>query len=151
MTARSVEKEIYTQLYDALETIEKLKQEIKKIKIEHKEEMQSLKKEITHLKHDIKIKNKQIEIKDRTIEKLKGEILRLKTNNKKDSSNSSKPSGTNGYKKVITNRREKSNKKTGKPKGDPSTNLSLEKYNDFINSGNVEYKVVNCNLTNKNL
>lgn len=32
---------------------------------------------------------------------------------KKDNSNSSKPSITNGFKKVITNRREKSNKKQG--------------------------------------
>ena len=41
-------------------------------------------------------------------EKIKGEILKLRTNNKKDSSNSSKPSSTNGYKKVITNSRKKS-------------------------------------------
>lgn len=44
---------------------------------------------------------------------MKQEIKRLKNQNQKDSSNSSKPSGTNGYKKVITNRREKSNKKQG--------------------------------------
>lgn len=150
MTSRSVEKEIYTQLYDALETIEQLKQEIKKMKIEHKAEIQSLKKEITHLNEVIKIKDKQLEEKDKTIEKLKGDILHLKANNKKDSSNSSKPSGTNGYKKVIVCRREKSGKKPGKPKGESSTNLSKEKYQKFINSGNVEYKIVNCNLTAKN-
>ena len=150
MTAKSVEKEIYAQLYDALEMIEKLKQQIKKMEMEHKAEIQSLKKEITHLKQDIKDKDKQLEEKDKIIEKLKGDILHLKNNNKKDSSNSSKPSGTNGYKKVITNRREKSDKKPGKPKGESSTNLSEEKYQKFINSGDVEIKVINCNLTKRN-
>lgn len=62
--------------------------------------------------------NSTIETLNETIENLKKindeqakEILRLKNKNDKDSSNSSKPSSTNGFKKVITNRREKSNKK----------------------------------------
>ena len=41
------------------------------------------------------------------------EILKLKNKNNKDSSNFSKPSRTNGYKKMITNCKEKSNKKQG--------------------------------------
>ena len=60
----------------------------------------------------VKSLNKTIENLNKTIEQLKKineeqaqEILRLKSKNNKDSSNSSKPSGTNGYKKVITNRR----------------------------------------------
>lgn len=49
-------------------------------------------------------------------QKLLLEIERLKNNNNKDSSNSSKPSSTNGYKKVITNNRNKSTKKqSGQP------------------------------------
>ena len=69
-----------------------------------------------------------------SLEELKAEILRLKANNKKDSSNSSKPSSTNGYKKVITNTRQKSENKKGKPVGSSSTNLSLEKLNKFLTS-----------------
>ena len=54
--------------------------------------------------------NVQIKNLNNIIIDLKKEILRLKSKNDKDSSNSSKPSSTNGYKKVITNRREKSDK-----------------------------------------
>lgn len=58
-------------------------------------------------------KDKQIEKLTDENQKMKQEIKRLKNQNQKDSSNSNKPSGTNGFKKVITNRREKSNKKQG--------------------------------------
>ena len=54
--------------------------------------------------------NATIKTLNETIENLKKindeqakEILRLKSKNDKDSSNSSKPSSTNGFKKVITN------------------------------------------------
>ena len=85
-----------------------------------------------------------------SLEELKAEILRLKANNKKDSSNSSKPSSTNGYKKVITNTRQKSENKKGKPVGSSSTNLSLEKLNKFLNSGDVSYEIKEINKTPKN-
>lgn len=83
------------------------------------------------------------------VEELKAEILRLKTNNKKDSSNSNKPSGTDGYKKVKNNRTNSNNKK-GKPKGSSSTNLSKEKLDQFLNSGNVLYETKEINKTAKN-
>jgi hypothetical protein len=105
---------------------------------QHKKETKMMQDEIKDLKNIIKKK-------DQTIEKLKGEVLRLRTNNKKDSSNSSRPSSTNGYKKVITNSRQKFNNKPGKPKGFKSTNLSNEKLNQFINSGDIEYKIVEVN------
>ena len=80
----------------------------------------NLTKEVTIQKKEIKQLNGKLVQKDKQIEKLtdenqkmKTEIERLKNQNKKDSSNSNKPSGTNGFKKVITNRREKSNKKQG--------------------------------------
>ena len=82
------------------------KKEIKKLKKEHKKEINQLNKKILE-------KDKQIEKLTSENQKLKTEIIRLKNQNKKDSSNSSKPSGTNGFKKVITNRREKSDKKQG--------------------------------------
>ena len=82
------------------------KKEIKKLKKEHKKEINQLNKKILE-------KDKQIEKLTSENQKLKTEIIRLKNQNKKDSSNSSKPSRTNGFKKVITNRREKSDKKQG--------------------------------------
>ena len=87
------------------------------IKFENQEQ---LLKETNEL---VKSLNKTIESLNEVIEQLKKtneeqakEILRLKSKNNKDSSNSSKPSSTNGYKKVITNRREKSNKSQGAQK-----------------------------------
>lgn len=83
------------------------------------------------------------------IEDLKNEILRLKAHDDKDSSNSNKPSSTNGFKKVITNRREKSNKKQGgQPNHKPhSINNKLEQ---FIQSGNVIEEIVEINKNRKN-
>ena len=55
---------------------------------------------------------------------------------KKDSSNSSKPSSTNGFKKVITNRREKSNKKQGGQTGHVGAFLKDPLLQKAINSRN---------------
>ena len=88
-------------------------------------------KQIKSLVETVKTLTKSLEEFKELVEELKAEILRLKANNKKDSSNSSKPSSTNGYKKVITNTRQKTENKKGKPVGSPSTNLSLEKLNKF--------------------
>ena len=106
----------------------------------------------------VKSLNKTIESLNETIKDLKikneeqaQEILRLKSKNNKDSSNSSKPSGTNGYKKVITNRREKSNKKQGGQINHIAHSLT-NKLEQFINSGNVEEEIIeiNKNENNKN-
>lgn len=106
----------------------------------------------------VKSLNKTIESLNETIKDLKikneeltQEILRLKSKNDKDSSNSSKPSGTNGYKKVIINRREKSNKKQGGQKNHSPHSLT-NKLEQFISSGNVEEEIIeiNKNENNKN-
>lgn len=119
------------------------------------DENKKLLKETNNL---VKSLNKTIESLNETIEQLKKtneeqakEILRLKSKNDKDSSNSSKPSSTNGYKKVITNRREKSNKSQGAQKFHKPHSLN-NKLNQFINSGNVIEDIidVNKNDTNKN-
>lgn len=120
----------------------------KKLLVEYEKE----KKENKELKQQFKTFIKTIEKLTKSVEALQAEILRLKTNNKKDSSNSSKPSSTNGYKKVITNTLQKSENKKGKPAGSPSTNLSTEKLNKFLNSGDVSYEIkeINKNKKNKN-
>ena len=77
------------------------------------------------------------------------EILRLKNKNNKDSSNSSKPSSTNGFKKVITNRRKKSDKSQGEQKGHQPHSLN-NKLEQFIKSGDVIEEVIEINKNKEN-
>lgn len=88
--------------------------------------------------------NELVEQQAKKIDEQAKEILRLKSKDDKDSSNSSKPSGTNGYKKVITNRREKSNNKQGGQTGHKGHKLDF-KLNQFISSGNVEEEIIEIN------
>ncbi len=66
------------------------------------------------------------------------EIERLKNNNDKDSTNSSKPSSTNGYKKVITNNREKTSKKQGGQVGHKGETLTKEKIDKMIENKEID-------------
>ena len=97
----------------------------------------------------IKSLNEVIENLRKENEEQAKEILRLKNKSDKDSSNSNKPSSTNGFKKVITNRREKSNKSKGGQKSHEPHSLK-KKLNQFINSGNVEEKIIEINKNKKN-
>lgn len=103
------------------------------------------------LNNTIKSLNETINNLQKENQDLKEEILRLKSKNDRDSSNSSKPSSTNGYKKVITNRREKSDKNKGGQKGHKPHSLN-NKLDQFIKSGNVEEEIIeiNKNENNKN-
>lgn len=70
------------------------------------------------------------------------EIDRLKTVIQKDSSNSSKPPGSNGFKK-IPNSREKSGKKAGGQPGHPGHCLRVpENLGELVSSGKAEHKIV---------
>ena len=69
---------------------------------EHKKLLKETNKLVLNLNATIKLLNETIEKQNKIIEEQAQEILRLKSKNNKDSSNLSKPSGTNGYKKVIT-------------------------------------------------
>lgn len=108
-------------------------------------------KMVSNLNAIIESLKKTIEKQNKIIEEQSQEILRLKSKNNKDSSNSSKPSGTNGYKKVITNRREKSTKSKGGQKNHTPHSLN-NKLEQFINSGNIEEEIIeiNKNENNKN-
>ncbi len=77
------------------------------------------------------------------------EILRLKNKNNKDSSNSSKPSSTNGFKKVIINRREKSNNTKGGQRFHKPHSLT-NKLERFLTSGNVKEEIIEVNKNEKN-
>lgn len=95
--------------------------------------------------------NNTIDDLNAQIDELKKEILSQKSKANRDSSNSAKPSGTNGFKKVIPNSREKSDKNQGAQIGHTPHSLN-NKENQFINSGNVEVEIieVNKNENNKN-
>ena len=97
--------DMFKQMEELFLKVDKLSNDLKNQKNQHDKEIKKLKKE--HKKELQHINFKMIE-KDKKLE-----VERLKNQNKKDSSNSGKPSGTNGFKQVITNRREKSNNKQG--------------------------------------
>ena len=70
------------------------------------------------------------------------EILRLKSQINKDSTNSSKPSSSNGYKKVPNNR-EKSGKKQGGQHGHKGFRLNIPKnLDELVKSGMAEHVIV---------
>lgn len=58
-------------------------------------------------------------------------------------------SSTNGFKKVITNRREKSNKPKGAQKGHKAHSIN-NKLDQFINSGNIQETIVEGEKNNEN-
>lgn len=133
-------KSLYSQYEEVLNELE-----------EHKKLLKETNELVKSLNKTIKMLNETNEQLKKTNEEQAKEILRLKAKNDKDSSNSSKPSSTNGYKKVITNRREKSDKKQGAQKFHKPHSLN-NKLNQFINSGNVVEEIIDVNMndTNKN-
>lgn len=136
--ASNYSKSLYNQYEELLKKFETQEKNAK----ETNELIKELKAIIKSLTETIKKQNK-------IIEELENEILRLKSKNDKDSSNSSKPSSTNGYKKVITNRREKSNKSKGGQKNHKPHSLN-NKLEQFINSGNIEEEIIEINKNENN-
>lgn len=97
---------------------------------------------------------KELENSNKQNQELLLEIERLKNNNNKDSSNSSKPSSTNGFKKVITNNREKSNKKKGAQPNHKGKTLTNKEIEELISNGEIDEVITveeNKNDNNKNL
>lgn len=138
--------DMFKQMEEMFLEIDRLKKDMKKTKKEHR-------KEIDKLKYDSSKKDEKIQKLENENAKLKLEVERLKNQNKKDSSNSSKPSGTNGFKKVITNRREKSDKKQGGQKGHKGSSLGKEKLEKILEKENVIKNPqieINKNDNNKN-
>lgn len=129
-------------LYDQYEEVVKELEDTKKLLKENN-------KLVSNLNELVKSLNETIDNLKKENEELKKEVLRLKAKDDKNSSNSSKPSSTNGYKKVITNRREKSGKSKGAQKNHEPHSLN-NKLEQFINSGNVEEIIVEVNKNEKN-
>lgn len=107
------------------------------------------------IKHKLEIKEKDKQIKKLTEEncKLKAEVERLKVQSKKDSSNSNKPSGTNGF-KIVTNTRTASNKKKGGQIGHKGISLGKEKLEEILKNENIIKNPpveINKNAENQNM
>lgn len=108
------------------------------------------------LRSEIKVLNKKISDleesnrkKDEKIYKLTLEIERLKNNNSKDSSNSSKPSNKNDFKKVP-NSREKTDKKQGGQDGHKGHTSKASKIQELIDSKKVIHEVIDINKSTSN-
>lgn len=127
------------------------------LKIKYEQELQKLRKENEIKDKENKLLKKQNKEKDEVIhdldrfnyrsqcESLKLENAELKKKLKiyeekfelsrikleKDSSNSCKPSSTNGFKKVVQNNRVKSERKSGRPKGHPKSSPTVSETPDI--------------------
>ena len=105
---------------------------------------------ISTLNGTINIMNTTIQAKDEENKKLILEIERLKNNNNKDSSNSGKPSSKNGFKKVIHNSREKTDRKQGGQKDHKGHTSKPSKANKLIDEGRAKNTVIEVNKSQDN-
>lgn len=108
---------------------------------------------LSHYNSLLKINNEQnVEINElkKKVEDLQKQLATQNVRTKKDSSNSSKPSSTNGFKKVITNRREKSSKKQGGQTGHVGAFLRDPMLIENINLDGVETEVIEINKNKLN-
>lgn len=109
---------------------------------------------VSELNENNKKLTKDLEEANKRNQELLLEIERLKNNKNKDSSNSSKPSSTNGYKKVITNNRSKSTKNKGGQKNHIGKTLTNEQIEDMIKNNEIDEVITieeNKTETNKTL
>jgi len=125
----------YQKLLSKFEKQEKLLKETNKL--------------VKTLNKTIEVLNNSNEQLKRENDELKKEILKLKSKNNRDSSNSSKPSSTDGYKKVKTNNREKSDKEKGAQDGHQPHSLN-NKLKQFIESGDIEEIIIDVNKNKNN-
>ena len=131
MTTKGYMNDFYKQFEKLNRNLEKANDTIAKMSFE-----------LSFTKDEIKSLRQEVEKLNQEKQDLLLEIERLKNNNNKNSSNSGKPSSTNGYKKVITNNREKSNRKKGAQpnhEGKTLTNQDIEK---MINNGEINEVIV---------
>jgi len=103
-------------------------------------ELQMLKKESDSAVAELLSRVKQLE---QDVAARDAEIARLKAIINKDSSNSSKPPSTDGFKRIANNR-EKSGKKRGGQSGHKGTTLTIPKnLDDLVAAGTAEHKIIN--------
>lgn len=157
--------ELKKQLKAQAKLITALENSNKNLQQQFDEKCNNLFDEIAKVNEEIQALNAKKKEDSKTIKKLQNKvdslkvtIENLKANKIKDSSNSSKPSSTNGFKKVIQNNRVKSDKAKGGQKGRVGKTLNeIEKPDEIIDiygkqicdcGGNIVYS---CEYIKKQL
>ena len=147
---RDYNRGLIKQIEDLTKENEELRSENKELRAENREMRQrinalekSIEEKITKAVErataPLKERIKQLEAEN---ERKGTEILRLKAQINKDSSNSSKPPATNGYKK-IPNNRESSGKKQGGQFGHKGCKLNIpENLDELVTSGIAEHIIL---------
>ena len=143
-------KDFFNQLEETILENERLKSEIEVLR-GYKEEALFLRAEIDNLKSTIEDRIQAAVAKAVSeaasplllkIADQEKEILRLKSQINKDSTNSSKPPSTNGFKKPL-NSREVSGKKQGGQQGHKGSRLNIPKNLEELKaSGKIEYSII---------
>lgn len=135
------------------ETIVTMKEEHNKTVSIMQKELFDLRLENKHLKKVIKDKDEEIKRLNKRIDKLEKENTKLKNSISKNSSNSSKPSSTDGFHKIVHSLRKKSSNPIGGQKNHVGSTLTEKTINNIINSNknNVIYKKETLLVNNKKL
>jgi hypothetical protein len=144
---------MYQQLSEQIELSERLQAENKALRTENrilKDEVSNLRTKVTEMEASMAEKialcvadavKQATEPLMAELNKAHTEISRLKSIINKDSTNSSKPPSSNGF-KVIPNSREKSGKPQGGQKGHPGHRLQLpENMDELEKQGKIERRV----------
>lgn len=140
--------------------IKELKLTIKELKQEHsnavnimKNEINSLKTENIELKKIIREKDDEIKKLNKKISKLEKENTNLKNQKAKNSSNSSKPSSTDGFHKITHSMRQKTGNSVGGQKNHKGSTLTTKNIEKIINSNkdNIVFKEKTLFVNNKKL
>ena len=116
------------------ETIVTMKEEHNKTVGIMQKELYDLRQENKHLKKVIKDKDAEINRLNKKIDKLEKENTKLKNSLSKNSYNSSKPSSTDGFHKIVHSLRKKSSNPIGGQKNHIGSTLTEEKVKNIINS-----------------
>lgn len=137
-----------------IETINTMQEDHNKTVNIMQKELFDLRQENKHLKKVIKDKDNEIRVLNKRIDKLEKENTKLKNSFSKNSSNSSKPSSTDGFHKIVHGLRKKSSNPVGGQKNHVGSTLTKEKIDNIINSNNsnnVIYKKEILFVNNKKL
>lgn len=137
-----------------IETINTMQEDHNKTVNIMQKELFDLRQENKHLKKVIKDKDNEIRGLNKRIDKLEKENTKLKNSFSKNSSNSSKPSSTDGFHKIVHGLRKKSSNPVGGQKNHVGSTLTKEKIDNIINSNNsnnVIYKKEILFVNNKKL
>jgi len=133
-----VKREIYKQQANTDTMIEQAVSEATTLQ----KELDKAKKELGETKQELDETKKELGETKQELDEANQEILRLKTIISKDSSNSHKPSSTNGF-KHVPNSREKTGRKQGGQFGHPGHRLGLpENLDELEEEGVIERRTI---------